>query len=47
MVAPLEVMEEAPRLEIIGTDVSDVADVVKVKSPEVARLPEASFDLTR
>ncbi len=47
MVAVETVMFELATLEITGGVVSGGAAVVKVKSPDVARLPAASLDFTR
>ena len=47
MVAPEEEMAEPVTAEITGGVASGGVDVVKVKSPEVARFPDASLDLTR
>ena len=47
-VAEVVVMEEAASEAVVaGGVVSAATVVVKVLSPEVARLPEASLDLTR
>jgi hypothetical protein len=47
IVAELAVMLELETAEITGGVVSGTAVVVKLKSLERARLPAASFDLTR
>ncbi|MBO0797249.1 MAG: hypothetical protein J2P31_00345 [Blastocatellia bacterium] len=47
IVALVAVMPTAATLDITGGVVSGRDVVVKVKSPEVARLPASSLDLTR
>ena len=46
-VAPVVVMPELVTAEMTGGVVSAGSEVLKVKSPEVARLPAASLESTR
>jgi hypothetical protein len=46
-VTPLVVIDDSTIPEITGAVVSTMSDVVKVKSPEAARLPAASRERTR